>query len=62
MTERNLKRPLHKRKQKWPSIEEFWEDEEPKEFKLSCDDQADWRKFKKWLRKTVQSTEGKTPF
>jgi len=37
-TKRNLKRPLHKRKMKRPTIQEFWESEEPKEFKLSCDD------------------------
>jgi hypothetical protein len=37
-TKRNLKRPLHKRKQRRPTIEEFWACEELKEFKLSCDD------------------------
>jgi hypothetical protein len=26
---------------------------EPKEFKLQCGDQADWRKFRRWLRKEV---------
>lgn len=50
-TKRNLKRPLHKRKMRRPTIQEFWESEEPKEFKLSADDQAQYRKFKRWLRK-----------
>ena len=37
-TKRNLKRPLHKRKMIRPTIQEFWESEEPKEFKLTADD------------------------
>lgn len=28
----------HKRRKKWPSIEEFWKSTEPKEFRLSCQD------------------------
>jgi hypothetical protein len=30
--------PLHSRKQKYPTIQEFWESTEPKTFKLSADD------------------------
>lgn len=48
-TVKNLKLPLHQRKRQWPTIEEFWTSTEPKPFKLSADDQADWRKFRKWL-------------
>ena len=46
---KNLRLPMHKRKRKWPTIEEFWASKEPKQFKLVCDDQADVRKFKRWL-------------
>ena len=28
--------PPHKRRRKWPTIEEFWTTMEPKEFKLTC--------------------------
>jgi hypothetical protein len=34
----NMKKPLHKRKRKWPTIEEFWTSEEPVPFKLLADD------------------------
>ena len=37
-TNKNLKLPLHSRKQKYPTIQEFWESTEPKTFKLSADD------------------------
>jgi hypothetical protein len=37
-TASNLKKQMHKRRQKYPSIKEFWESTEPQEFKLSCDD------------------------
>lgn len=55
LTESNRRKPMHKRKRKWPSIEEFWASEEPVEFKLCADDQADWRKFKRWLRKKLEA-------
>lgn len=50
LTEKNLRLPLHQRKRKFPTIQEFWESTEPRTFKLAADDQADWRKFRKWLR------------
>lgn len=34
----NLSKPPHKRDRKWPSVQEFWESTEPKEFRLSCQD------------------------
>jgi len=52
---KNLKKPLYKRKRKWPTIEEFWNGEEPKQFKVSCDDQAEWRKFKRWILKVLEN-------
>ena len=53
----NMKKPLHKRKRKWPTVEEFWTSEEPVPFKLLADDQAQWRKFRKWLKKTIAESE-----
>lgn len=50
-TEKNLRKPEKRRKKKWPSIEEFWNCEEPMQFRLMAGEQADWRKFKRWLRK-----------
>ena len=57
MTERNLRKPEHKRLKKWPTIEEFWSCEEPKEFRLLCSDHAEWRKFKRWLRYHLNKIE-----
>ena len=34
----NLSKPPHKRDRKWPTVQEFWESTEPKEFRLSCQD------------------------
>jgi len=50
----NLKKPPHKRDRPYPSIKEFWESEEPQEFKLGCQDQADYRKFIVWIRKVLK--------
>lgn len=33
---KNLAKPPHKRKRKWPTIEEFWKSTEQQEFKLTC--------------------------
>ena len=53
----NLRRPLHKRKRKWPSIEEFWESDQLHEFRLTCDDKADYRKFRRWLRRQLMTAK-----
>ena len=47
---RNLRKPFHKRKRKWPTVEEFWNSEEPFEFKLTADEKSDVRRFKRWFR------------
>ena len=61
--EKELRKPPHKRRRKYPSIREFWESMEPVEFKIYSGDQADWRKFKVWLKKTVmESVNRKIPF
>ena len=52
-----MRKPLHKRKRKWPTIEEFWTSEEPMPFKLLADDQSQWRKFRKWLKKALSDSE-----
>jgi len=39
-------------------VDEFWEMEEPKEFRLLASEQADWRKFKRWIRSHLRSIEG----
>jgi hypothetical protein len=52
-SEKNLKKPIHRRSKPWPTVQEFWECTEPKEFKLSCQDQADFRKFRVWIRKIL---------
>lgn len=52
-SEKNLKKPPHRRSRPWPTIQEFWESTEPKEFKLSCQDQGDFKKFRVWLRKAL---------
>ena len=49
-TEKNLRKPHHKRKRKWPTIEEFWDLEEPVVFKLAADSYADVPRFKRWMR------------
>ena len=57
--ENNLRKPPHKRKRKWPSIEEFWTSMELKPFKLYCNEYADYRKFRRWLRIQVFGAENK---
>ena len=44
-----MKRHDKRRVKKWPSIKEFWNIEEPMEFRLLAGEQSDWRKFKRWL-------------
>ena len=45
----NMARAPHKRCRKYPNVQEFWESNEPHSFKLTADDQSDWRKFRRWL-------------
>jgi hypothetical protein len=49
-SEKNLRKVPHKRAKRWPTIEEFWSSTEAKEFHLFCNDQADFRKFRIWLK------------
>lgn len=34
LTEKNLRKPEHTRKRKWPTVEEFWALEQPRPFRL----------------------------
>lgn len=54
-TPKNLKRPIHKRKRAWPSVGEFWELTEPIEFKVACDEFADFRRFRRWFKAAMKA-------
>ena len=54
-TPKNLRRPFHKRKQAWPTVEEFWTSPEPTLFKLTADEYADVPRFKRWFRAQMES-------
>lgn len=56
-TQHNLRKPLHKRKRMWPTVEEFWKSEEVKPFRLICDDYAEHRKFKRWFKLELAARE-----
>lgn len=56
-TLKNLRKPPQSRKRKWPSLEEFWESEEPKPFRFIADDKGEWRKFVRYLRKDIERRE-----
>jgi hypothetical protein len=62
VSERNLKKPDHKRTKKWPTVEEFWKCEEPKPFRLLASDHSDWRKFKRWFRNYLSKIESNPEF
>ena len=55
-TPKNMRKPLHKRKRKWPSINEFWDMEEPVIFKLVADNLADLPRFKRWMRMQLKAS------
>jgi hypothetical protein len=59
---KNLKKPEYKRRKKWPTIEEFWTCEEPKPFRLMTSEYAEWRKFKRWLRRHLGDIEAHPEF
>ena len=60
---RNLRKPIHKRKRAWPTVEEFWNSEEPHEFRLCADEQAQLKKFRYWFRTQLAAAQAsKTSF
>lgn len=60
MTPKNMSRAPHVRKRKYPTVAEFWESTEPQTFKLTADDQSEWRKFKRWLLLEVKKAKERT--
>jgi len=58
-SKKNLAKPPHKREKRWPTVEQFWTSTEPQEFRLSCQDQADFRKFRVWIRKILAEVADK---
>lgn len=54
---KNLRRSERRRARPWPTVEEFWRCEEPKQFRLLCSHLADWRKFRRWLRLHLRKME-----
>ena len=54
---KNLRRSERRRRRPWPTVDEFWSSEEPKQFRLLCSDQADYRKFRRWLRRHLRLLE-----
>lgn len=52
-----MKKPIHKRSKKWPTIEEFWASEDPKPFRLLASEAADYRKFRRWLRNHLRMVD-----
>lgn len=57
-----VSKPDHKRVKVWPTPEEFWLSDDPVEFKLLCNDLADWRKFRRWLRRHLRMIEENPEF
>lgn len=57
---RNMNKNPYLRNKKHPTVQEFWESTEPKEFKLTADDQSEWRKFKRWLLLEVKKASERT--
>ena len=52
---KNLRKPLHKRKQRRPTVQEFWQSEEPYRFRIAADTHSDLPKFRRWMRKQVEA-------
>ena len=48
---KNMSKKFHLRKRPYPTVEEFWNSEEPVEFKLAADEKADLGRFRRWFRK-----------
>lgn len=51
---KNLRKPLHKRKSRKPTVEEFWNQTEPYKFRIAAEPQCELPKFKRWLRAQVK--------
>lgn len=54
---KNMRKPHHKRKRKYPTVTEFWSSEEPSMWKLTADEYADVPRFKRWFKAQLLSVE-----
>ncbi|KRX05264.1 hypothetical protein PPERSA_00565 [Pseudocohnilembus persalinus] len=45
------------RKIRYPTVEEFWESNEPFQFRVNCSRYADFRKFQRWILKEVEEKQ-----
>lgn len=54
---KNMRKPLHLRKKKYPSVEEFWNSTEPVKFKLAADERADLGKFRRWFKAQMATVD-----
>jgi len=54
-TPKNLRRPFHKRKRAWPTVEAFWQGTEPTLWKVTADEYADVPRFKRWFRAQMET-------
>ena len=52
---KNLRKPLHKRKMRRPTVEEFWTSTEPYKFRIATDPHVDMIAFRRWIRKQIAS-------
>ena len=53
----NMSKAPHKRKRKWPTVDEFWNSTEPVDFRVTADDYSKWRKFRRWLRIQIRNSD-----
>mmetsp|Transcript_6808 Transcript_6808/g.11473 ORF Transcript_6808/g.11473 Transcript_6808/m.11473 type:complete len:432 (+) Transcript_6808:297-1592(+) len=53
----NLKKPERKRRRMWPTITEFWELEEPREFRMISNPYSEWKRFRKWFKRELLKVE-----
>lgn len=52
-----MRKPLHKRSRKWPTIDDFWNSDQPVFFRMIASDQSNWRAFRTWLRRHMRKIE-----
>ena len=57
---KNLRKPLHKRKMRRPTVEEFWTSTEPYKFRIATDPHVDMIAFRRWIRKQIASLNPQT--
>jgi len=61
-TQKNLRRSEKRRARVWPTQEQFWALETPEEFRVMCNDKADYPKFRKWLMRHLRTIEAQPDY